>query len=399
MFGDGGQRQRIPVQMDGEYGLYVGFTEGGLDVRWLTREPRPGVVRAFVSGVLVHEQRTNPGCAHAAVLNTEGPMVTLEYGDADPPGTLYRTVVRLGSAAPPQVKYSADDVPDSVYVFGDVHGEFDRVRIHLRQAGLVDDRNQWTGGSATVVFLGDLLDRGRDVIRLLWFIYELEQSAAAAGGRVLTLLGNHEVMVMAGDLRYVAPKEQRIAEQHGLSYAHLFHPSTSVLGRWLAHKPSLVLLDDILLAHGGVSPSFVRASLEDVQDRLRAYISEPLMPLWHDSLRLEEYVRENRITRRELIRRFNFFFSPQSPLWYRDLVLADTLGSHVDDILRRFGASVHVVAHTPVRNIVELYEGKLIAVDLMAPALEMLLLRRRKDEKGWDRFRVSLEGEMSLLLP
>ena len=78
-------------------------------------------------------------------------------------------------------------------------------------------------------------------------------------------------------------------------------------------------------------------------------------------------------------------------LWYRDLVLADTLGGHLDAVLERFDAAIHVVGHTPVRTIRESYAGKLIAADLLDAATEMLRLVRRQDG-GWNRAVIGLDG-------
>ena len=79
-------------------------------------------------------------------------------------------------------------------------------------------------------------------------------------------------------------------------------------------------------------------------------------------------------------------------LWYRDLVLTDTLGAHLDAVLDHFGADVHVVGHTPVTTIRESYDGKLIAVDLLDAAAEMLMLEPQP-EGGWDRVTIPLEGD------
>lgn len=374
-------------RLAGEYGLYVGLDDGALDVRWLTKDSVSGYVRALADGAVVDERRTGRGRAHAARLQVTAPAVTLEYG-ADGGRRLQRTVLRLDPPAPPEVDLPA---PDSVFVFGDVHGEFDRVLQLLARAGLIDDALGWTGGRATVVLLGDLLDRGDDVTRLLWFLYALEREAEAAGGRVVTLLGNHEAMVMSGDLRYVSPKEAGVAERHGLSYAELFDPAASVLGRWLAARPALVRLGDLLLAHGGVSPAYLDYTLREYQDTLTAFIAEPLFTGWHDPAFLDAFAGETALDSAQVYRRYDFFFAPESVLWYRDLVFTDTLAAHLDAVLDRFDASVHVVGHSPVRAIRQSYGGRLIAVDLLDAAAEMLFLARRPDG-GWDRFTIGLDG-------
>ena len=48
-----------------------------------------------------------------------------------------------------------------------------------------------------MVFLGDLFDRGNDVVRTLWFIYRLEREARKQGGAIHVVLGNHEIMTFS----------------------------------------------------------------------------------------------------------------------------------------------------------------------------------------------------------
>ncbi|MYG19448.1 MAG: hypothetical protein F4208_07760 [Gemmatimonadales bacterium] len=380
------------LHVKGEYGLYVGFADPGLEVRWLTDEERPGLVRAIVDGRVVAEQKTDAGTAHAARLQVRAAEITLEYGAEPPDGVdaaaaLHRTRIWT---EPPAAEVDLTG-HDSVFVFGDVHGEFDRVLWLLRLADLIDAELRWSGGGAAVAFLGDLFDRGEDVTRLLWFVYGLEREAQAAGGRVITLLGNHEAMVLTGDLRYLAPKEAMIADRHGMPYETMFDPERSILGRWIAAKPGLVRLDDVLLAHGGVSPAYVDYSLQEYQDTLATFIAEPLFTRWRDEAFLLEFARETRLDSAQVYRRYDFFFGSESALWYRDLVLSDTLGGHLDAVLERFGARTHVVGHTPVPTIRESYGGKLIAADLLDAATEMLRLTRRRDG-GWTREVVKLDG-------
>ena len=125
------------------------------------------------------------------------------------------------------------------------------------------------GGGAHVVFLGDLFDRGADVTRTLWFLYELERQAQAAGGGAHIVLGNHETMIFTEDLRYVSAKEQLIARLHGASsYTDLFDIRRSVLGRWLVGRPGLMKVNEVLLAHGGVAPGSFPRTVEAVNDSM-----------------------------------------------------------------------------------------------------------------------------------
>ena len=50
--------------------------------------------------------------------------------------------------------------------------------------------------------MGDLLDRGEQEVPLLYWLERLRRQAAAAGGAVHVLNGNHETMSVAGDFRY-----------------------------------------------------------------------------------------------------------------------------------------------------------------------------------------------------
>lgn len=51
--------------------------------------------------------------------------------------------------------------------------------------------------------MGDLLDRGDQELPLLFWMERLRRQAAAAGGALHVLNGNHESMNVAGQYRYV----------------------------------------------------------------------------------------------------------------------------------------------------------------------------------------------------
>ena len=98
-------------------------------------------------------------------------------------------------------------LPEAVVAIGDVHGDFDDFVAILQHTGLIDKQNHWTGGKTTFVQVGDLLDRGPKPREVMDLMMALEKEAAQAGGRVVSLLGNHEMMNIMGDLRYVTLRE------------------------------------------------------------------------------------------------------------------------------------------------------------------------------------------------
>src|SRR5262245_35178070 len=114
----------------------------------------------------------------------------------------------------PRVAAAADDpnpcqieTRERVVAVGDVHGAYDQFIAILREARVIDGRARWSGGRTILVQTGDVVDRGQDSRRVLDLLRRLEREAERDGGRVVPLLGNHEMMWMVGDLRYVSAGE------------------------------------------------------------------------------------------------------------------------------------------------------------------------------------------------
>ncbi|MFN2431521.1 MAG: metallophosphoesterase [Gemmatimonadota bacterium] len=91
-----------------------------------------------------------------------------------------------------------------VVAVGDVHGDVEQLRRVLRGAALVDDGDRWSGGQDALVVVGDFVDRGPASRAVLDLLMSLEEDS---GGRVQALLGNHEVLTLIGDARYVSPQD------------------------------------------------------------------------------------------------------------------------------------------------------------------------------------------------
>ena len=117
---------------------------------------------------------------------------------------LFLVLVGLASAGPAK---NPLEHAETVVAIGDVHGDFDDFVAILKQVGLIDEQHHWTGGKTTLIQVGDVLDRGPKPREAMDLLMSLEKEAPQAGGRVVSLLGNHEMMNIMGDLRYVTAGE------------------------------------------------------------------------------------------------------------------------------------------------------------------------------------------------
>jgi hypothetical protein len=140
------------------------------------------------------------------------------------------------------------------FVIGDVHGQADVVKRILRDAGLVDLNDRWTGGDATLWFTGDFCDRGTDGVAAIDLVMSLEPQAQAAGGAVRALLGNHDVLILAVD-RFRAHGEGHWGNGFMIEWLRNggwmpdLHALTPRHVRWLSHLPALAKVGRVLLAH------------------------------------------------------------------------------------------------------------------------------------------------------
>ena len=203
--------------------------------------------------------------------------------------------------------------PETVVAIGDVHGDFDDFVAILQRTGLIDKQNHWTGGKTTFVQVGDLLDRGPKPREVMDLMMALEKEAGQAGGRVVSLLGNHEMMNIMGDLRYVTPvnyasfadgnseKRQKAAYDeymkwkgsHAALLAELPQPMELTEAEWMARHPAgfieqreafgpkgeygewlrghvaVAEIDGIIFLHGGICPDLAKTKLDAMNNRIR----------------------------------------------------------------------------------------------------------------------------------
>lgn len=214
---------------------------------------------------------------------------------------------------------SASGAPARVVAIGDVHGAYSELVTILQQTKLVDARLRWSGGTATLVQIGDLVDRGPRVRETLDLVMDLEKQAERARGALIPLLGNHEAMNVMGDVRYVTPEIYRTfatsrseevraeAFQDYLAFltAHAGHVHSVLVptdeagvkkwtdeyplgyfeyrdafgpgakyGRWIRRLRTVAQVGDGLFVHGGLNPSLLFKTTAELNAKVTAELNE-----------------------------------------------------------------------------------------------------------------------------
>lgn len=143
-----------------------------------------------------------------------------------------------------------------LYVVADVHGYPAALAQVLADAGITDGDGRWKADDARLWFLGDYVDRGPDGIGVIDAIRTLSDDAAAVGGEVGALLGNHEVRLLAAHLFGDTPIPgcdlpggfRRVWDQTGGQEADLCRLTPDVAA-WIRSLPAAAVVDDHLLLH------------------------------------------------------------------------------------------------------------------------------------------------------
>jgi hypothetical protein len=258
-----------------------------------------------------------------------------------------------------------------IVAVGDVHGAYDGLVRILRAAKIIDGRDRWIGGSTFLVQTGDIFDRGAEPRKAIDLLRKLERDAPKSRGRVLALLGNHEVMRMLGDLRDMNPAEldsfrnARSEEIRAIVRENWLAPQRAAAktagtaldevplvakfnaetplglvemlqaygpqgdhGKWLRSRAAVARVNGIVFLHGGISPRVAPLGCEAINAGIR-----------------DEITTNFEATRTAPLG--TLAASEDGPLWFRGLAREDeAYGPTVQEIATAMGARAIVIGHT-----------------------------------------------------
>jgi Calcineurin-like phosphoesterase len=294
-------------------------------------------------------------------------------------------LLAAASAAAEEIPYRWSGVKRVVAV-GDIHGDLDAFLTVLRMAGVVNEDRDWVAGTAHLVQIGDVPARGPQTRKALDYLMKIEQQAAAAGGRVHALIGNHDAMAIYGDLRWTLPeeyaefrssaseqllreefeKELALLKRHGRAPAspteqeafakrwfEMRPPGwvehrrafafTGRYGVWIRSHNAMITIDNTLFLHGGISPAFAGLSAKEANETIRRELATP------------DKIPPGLTT------------DVDGPLWYRGFAEGDEaeLGKHLASVLSFHGVSRVIIGHTVTRTtVVPRFGSRVINIDV-----------------------------------
>jgi hypothetical protein len=149
-------------------------------------------------------------------------------------------------------------------VIGDIHGHADALERLLVELGYAERGGAWRHPERTAVFLGDFVDRGPAIVRVLEIVRPMVEEGAARA-----VMGNHELNAIAFHMphpvenrAYLRERSYKNIRQYMETVRQLGDAKIDEATRWFLELPLWLDLGDLRVVHACWDP----ASMAVVED-------------------------------------------------------------------------------------------------------------------------------------
>jgi hypothetical protein len=235
-------------------------------------------------------------------------------------------------------------MPDRLVIIGDIHGDIKRFKNILLDAKIINNNIEWIAEpqNTIVIQMGDQIDSLNRVEDNDWEVIEdlemikftdlLDKIAKAKGGKVISIIGNHEFMNILGNYTYVSAKSIANNVKRRIE---LFKPGGQ-LSKILSDRPIIIKIGSLLFCHAGLKVSHLFVLQKHNKDIF--YLNK----LW------KLFVNTNNINNSEDNEIFSkIILDDDGILWTRNL----TIGEELNIVLKSINCNHMFVGHTVVDNI------------------------------------------------
>lgn len=223
-----------------------------------------------------------------------------------------------------------------IFAIGDLHGDYTTFMILLTKAGIVDKNGNWIGKNTILVQIGDVLDSkvrvmdGKDdggEIKIFKKLFDLHNQSHNHGGKVVFIVGNHEMMNLTGDLSYASDKGN--SEFGGPSgRKKFFSPGSQFCSELSKFAYGIAKIGNTLFVHGSVLPSIAKK-----------YPIPVINELLHRFLRGEKELMFNKDFK-------TIFLDNNGICWARTYSLEKPRCQALYDVLKTYNSNQMVVGHS-----------------------------------------------------
>jgi hypothetical protein len=230
-----------------------------------------------------------------------------------------------------------------IVIIGDIHGDIRRFKDILIDAKIINKNIEWIAEpkNTIVVQMGDQVDSvNRDPsleewevlqdIEMIYFTDLLNKIALSKGGRVISLIGNHELMNIIGNFSYVSQNSLN----NNYKRHELFKPG-GTLSAILSQRPLVVKIGKLLFCHAGLTLEHLKILTKNKKDI--SYINT----IW------KNFIKNNAILIEDKEIFENIILNMDGMLWTRDLNNAEDLIT----LKEQLGCIYMFVGHTVVERV------------------------------------------------
>ncbi len=145
-------------------------------------------------------------------------------------------------------------------VIGDVHGSHDALRRLLMRMGYVKGPHGYSHSERQAIFVGDLLNRGNAVGKVIKLVRRMQD-----GGAAQVVMGNHEFNTLAYHIRkpnrksaYLRPRSKKNRKQLSATLKQLSKEEIRSTLSWIRDLPMYLDLPQIRVVHACWDPWAIR---------------------------------------------------------------------------------------------------------------------------------------------
>jgi hypothetical protein len=241
-------------------------------------------------------------------------------------------------------EYECCHEKNRIVIIGDIHGDIRRFKDILIDAKVINKNIEWIAEpkNTIVIQMGDQVDSiNRDPsldewevlpdVEMIYFTNLLHKIALSKGGRVISLIGNHELMNSIGNYSYVSSKSLNNDD----SKRHdLFKPGGG-LSAILSQRPIVAKIGKLLFCHAGLTMEHLSLLTKHGKDI--SYINS----IWKNFIKNGAVLLEDKEIFDTII------LGNDGILWTRDLNNTGDVAKMLDSI----GCHYMFVGHTVVDRV------------------------------------------------